>query len=98
MPKCRSAHLASRIALGLRWRNEKHVLFMQLYPLEEVMNAIASKAGPSDYCDDGLRLRHKAQKLRWMGLEREADQLTCQIRELGCQEPIVVPKAHVATD
>ena len=29
----------------------------------------------ASYCDDGLKLRHKLQKLRWMGLDREADEI-----------------------
>lgn len=62
------------------------------------MNAITPTSGPRDYCDDGLRLRHKVQKLRWMGLEREADLLARDINELACQQPVAVPGIDVATD
>lgn len=62
------------------------------------MNAITPSSGPGGFCDDGLRLRHKVQKLRWMGLEREADQLAHDISELMCQQPVAVPGIEVATD
>lgn len=62
------------------------------------MNAVTWTIGTGYYCDDGLRLRHKVQKLRWMGLEREADQLAHQIAELSCQRPIVIPDVDVPTD
>ncbi|HKS86947.1 MAG TPA: hypothetical protein VJR71_15825 [Pseudolabrys sp.] len=62
------------------------------------MNAITPTSRPGDYCDDGLRLRHKLQKLRWMGFEREADQLAHDISELTCQQPVAVPGIGDATD
>lgn len=62
------------------------------------MNALTLEASSFDYCDDGLRLRHKVQKLRWMGLEWEADRLVHQIAELTCQHPVVIPDIDVATD
>lgn len=62
------------------------------------MNAITPNSGPGGYCDDGLRLRHKVQKLRWMGLEREADLLAQDISERACQQPVAVPGIDVATD
>lgn len=34
---------------------------------------------PAKHCDEILKLRHQLQKLRWMGLDREAEQLACEI-------------------
>lgn len=62
------------------------------------MNALTLLSGSADYCDDGLWLRRKMQKLRWMGLEREADRLAHQIAELMCEHPIVIPDIDGQTD
>lgn len=62
------------------------------------MNALTLVTGTADYCDDGLRLRHKVQKLRWMGFEREADELVHKIAELTCRHPIMIPDIDGTTD
>ena len=62
------------------------------------MNAITMMSDPGLYCGESLQLRHKVQKLRWMGLEREADQLAAHIDALSCDRPIVVPDIDCATD
>ncbi|MDE2167284.1 MAG: hypothetical protein KGJ66_13225 [Alphaproteobacteria bacterium] len=62
------------------------------------MNALIPLTGSTGYCEDGLKLRHKVQKLRWMGLEREADRLVQQIAELTCQHPIAIPGIEDPTD
>jgi hypothetical protein len=98
VPKCRGAIRFEKIGRDLRWRNEKPASVAHLASRRIVMNALTPTIGPADYCDDGRRLRHKLQKLRWMGLEREADRLVNQIAELACQHPIVIPDFDVPTD
>lgn len=43
------------------------------------MDALTTITDPTTYCDQGLKLRHKVQKLRWMGLDREADEIAAEI-------------------
>lgn len=62
------------------------------------MNAFTPTTRPADYCDDGLRLRHRVQKLRWMRLELEADRLVHQLAELTCGRPVVIPEIDHPTD
>lgn len=62
------------------------------------MNAMTDANGLARYCEDGLRLRHKVQKLRWMGLEGEADQLVREIGGLGCHLPQAIAMGESATD
>lgn len=49
-------------------------------------------------CEDGLRLRLRLVKLRWMGLDREADRLATQISELDCELPHPLPPPVFPTD
>lgn len=62
------------------------------------MTAGSAANSPIRYCDDGLRLRYKVQKLRWMGLEREADQLAHIVSRLRCGLPHAVPSVERSTD
>lgn len=53
---------------------------------------------PAGYCGKGLELRHKVQKLRWMGFEREADELAQRIEGLDCALPRAVVPPPSSTD
>ncbi len=62
------------------------------------MDAFTESAGPANYCDEGLQLRHKVQKLRWMGFEHEGDALTHKIETLCCGLPQALVPPHYSTD
>lgn len=62
------------------------------------MTRITIGGDPAHVCDKSLNLRHKVQKLRWMGLEREADQVVGQIGEITCDLPIAVAGIDLETD
>lgn len=49
-------------------------------------------------CEDGLKLRERLAKLRWMGLEAEADRLADEILHLDCERPRSLPRRVPATD
>ena len=50
------------------------------------------------YCNETLKLRHKMQKLHWMGLDREADQLALDIEALERYGPTVIAPLVPDTD
>lgn len=52
----------------------------------------------ASYCDDGLKLRHKLQKLRWMGLDREADEIARAIGSPRCGLPKAIAPNIAVTD
>ncbi|GEM_PF-3187684 len=62
------------------------------------MDGATASRGSTRYCDDGLRLRYKVQKLRWMRLEREADQLARIVGRLRCGLPQAIPAIKHSTD
>lgn len=49
-------------------------------------------------CEDGLRLRQRLSKLRWMRLDAEADQLAAEIAKLDCDMPRWLSPRIPATD
>ena len=49
-------------------------------------------------CEDGLRLRQRVLKLRWMRLDAEADRLAEKILNLDCELPRSLPRRAPATD
>ena len=49
-------------------------------------------------CEDGLRLRQRVVKLRWMRLDAEADRLAEKILNLDCELPRSLPRRVPATD
>lgn len=53
---------------------------------------------PERRCSEGLTLRRKLEKLRWLGLESEADQVALKIARLACRLPAAVPSAALSTD
>jgi hypothetical protein len=52
----------------------------------------------SERCEDGLKLRQRLVKLRWMGLDAEADRLADEILHLDCERPRSLPRRIPATD
>jgi hypothetical protein len=50
------------------------------------------------HCRNGLQLRRKVQKLRWMRLDREADQVVREIEELDCGLPKAIAPIMPSTD
>jgi hypothetical protein len=53
---------------------------------------------PQGQCEDGLRLRQRVAKLRWMGLDAEADRLADEILHLDCELARTLPRRVPATD
>ncbi|HZS83852.1 MAG TPA: hypothetical protein VFA50_13335 [Stellaceae bacterium] len=51
---------------------------------EIAMTPIAER---SVRCEEGLRLRQRLNKLRWMRLDTEADRLAAEIARLECDLP-----------
>lgn len=49
-------------------------------------------------CREGLQLRRHVLKLRWLGLESEADRLAGEIAKLACRLPRRLPPRVVPTD
>ncbi len=43
--------------------------------------------GDQGECSEGLQLRQHLLKLRWLGLDREADRLAGEIAKLACRLP-----------
>jgi hypothetical protein len=66
--------------------------------VRNIMHGRLESEAQAGYCEDGLRLRHKLLKLRWMGLEREADEVADAIGDLQCRLPKVVATNIAATD
>ncbi len=62
------------------------------------MDALARIVDPAKYCDETLKLRHKVQKLLWMGLDHDAEQLARQIEELERSGPTVIAPLTLDTD
>lgn len=62
------------------------------------MEALAIIVDPAQYCDEALKLRHKVRKLRWMGLDREAEQLAREIAERERSGPTVIAPLAMDTD
>jgi hypothetical protein len=60
--------------------------------------AVIRAAEASARCEDGLRLRQRLHKLRWMRLDAEADQLAAEIAKLDCELPRWLPPRIPATD
>lgn len=60
--------------------------------------AIINVIDASTRCEDGLRLRQRVLKLRWMGLEAEADRLADKIQHLDCELPRPLPRRVPSTD
>ena len=54
------------------------------------MDALARIVDPAKYCDETLKLRHKVQKLLWMGLDHDAEQLAREIAALERGRPAVI--------
>jgi hypothetical protein len=49
-------------------------------------------------CEDGLKLRERLVKLRWMRLDGEADRLANEILNLDCALPRTLPRRVPDTD
>ncbi|HKT18378.1 MAG TPA: hypothetical protein VJR47_10070 [Stellaceae bacterium] len=62
------------------------------------MDALAIIADPAAYCDESLKLRHKVQKLHWMGLDHEAEQIAREIEALERRGPMIIVPLALATD
>ena len=62
------------------------------------MDALARIIDPAKYCDETLKLRHKVQKLHWMGLEREAEQLAREVEGLERGGSTIVAPLTLDTD
>jgi hypothetical protein len=62
------------------------------------MHGLIESEAHESYCEDGLRLRRKLLKLRWMGLDREADEVADAIGNLQCGLPKAVAPNIAATD
>lgn len=60
--------------------------------------AIINAVETSTCCEDGLRLRQRVLKLRWMRLDAEADRLAEKILNLDCELPRSLPRRVPATD
>ena len=53
---------------------------------------------PPRQCEDGLKLRERLLKLRWMRLDGEADKLANEILSLDCELPRTLPRRFSVTD
>ena len=62
------------------------------------MDTLARIVDPAKYCDEALKLRHKVQKLYWIGLDHDAEQLARQIEELERAGPTVIVPLALDTD
>ncbi len=62
------------------------------------MDALAIVVDPAKYCDETVKLRHKVQKLHWMGLDREAEQLAHEIEGLERGSPAIIAPLTLETD
>lgn len=62
------------------------------------MNAPLNAVDPAQYCDESLKLRHMVQKLHWIGLHREADQIAREIEAVEHGGPAVIVPLIPDTD
>lgn len=62
------------------------------------MDALARIVDPAKYCDETLKLRHKVQKLHWMGLDNDAEQLARRIEDLERTGPTLIAPLVLDTD
>jgi hypothetical protein len=62
------------------------------------MDALARIVDPAKYCDETLKLRHKVQKLHWMGLDNDAEQLALRIEDLERTGPTLIAPLVLDTD
>lgn len=63
-----------------------------------IMHGLIEKKRRASYCEDGLKLRQKLQKLRWMGLDSEADEMALAIGSLHCGLPKAIAANIPQTD
>jgi hypothetical protein len=54
--------------------------------------------GAAIECGDGMHLRQRMIKLRWMGFEAEADAIADEIARRRCEPPPRLPFAAPSTD
>jgi hypothetical protein len=48
--------------------------------------------------ETGLRLRRRVVKLRWMGLDGEADRAATEVSKIECVLPPAIPSVPAETD
>ena len=54
--------------------------------------------GQVRHCREGLELRDRIAKLRWLGLEEEADQAAADLSARDCEMPSALPANPPQTD
>lgn len=54
--------------------------------------------GQIRHCKEGLELRDRIAKLRWLGLEEEADQAAADLSARNCEIPSALPVNPPQTD
>ena len=54
--------------------------------------------GQGQWCAEGLELRDRIAKLRWLGFEEEADQAAADLSARDCEMPSVLPTNPRQTD